>query len=179
MPDIETDAAVGRSKNNLMEAIADAFAQVMRGRSHHYSVTLIIDGYGFNGKEFTANVRVMMFDLDEDKHELYQQTEREQEKQAELANAMAIAFYHRVLFEPQDTVTEAVQHIAEHHIETEPTEMRVMTTPEIHDHLNRESKAMGIIQTSPPVHAAAHFPEPGLGSGQHGTGEGKGTDGVT
>lgn len=179
MPDIETDAAVGRSKNNLTEAIADAFAQVMRGRSHHYSLTLIIDGYGFDGKEFTANVRVILFDLDEDKRELYKQTEREHEKQEELANAMAVAFYPRALFEPNDDVTEIIHHIVEHQAEDEPVEMRVMTTPEIHDHLSRESKTLGMVQTPSPAQHTAHFPEPGLGSGQQGASEGKGTGAIT
>lgn len=175
MTQIEMEAATGRSKNNLMEAIADAFRQALAGRNHRYSITLIIDGYEFNGEEFRANVRIILYDLDEDKEELYRHIEEEHQKRVEeeMINEMYAAFYNRALFPEEDSVADQIKDAIDKLEETQPPQdVRVIATPEMHDRLEKETGYPLRYETARMPKPHTDLAEPALGPGGASSGKG-------
>ena len=139
--------ASGSSKNSLTEAIGNAVADILSGGNgdHKYSLTVIVDGYAYDGEEYHVTIRVVMFDLDEDREELYRELEKEREERAQaepdLANDMYAAFYNKDSFySDDDDVAEKIQDMMENQDDFNPPETTtVIASPGMHDQLERET----------------------------------------
>lgn len=146
---IETNDAAGHSKKSLGDAIANAIGTAMADfdGEHKMSLTVVIDGYEFDGQEYRVKVRVIVLDLtkaelEHTRHVVEdKEHEKEEELSRELVNEMTAAIYNKHSYDSQvDEFSHALHHYLDHielhHANIE--EFTLMAHPATHDHLNME-----------------------------------------
>jgi hypothetical protein len=162
----------GHSKHSLSEAIANAVGEAM-GELHgdgdnQISLTVIVDGYEFDGKEYRVSVRVMMIDYTASQHELYEHLNNDAPN---LANDMTAAIYAKRSFDAND---DRLAHEMEHYLEDTFMDdggidsFTLIAHPFTHNHLEMEAGYFERRDFHPQNDYKYDAPEPGLGGGASG-----------
>ena len=85
MSHIFIESGEGSSDRSLTAAIANAFGKALQshyfGGDHLCSTSIIIDGYDFDGKNYRVRVRVIIFDHELAKEDVYKEIEKTHEKE--------------------------------------------------------------------------------------------------
>ena len=176
MTHIFTEEAEVSSEDSLSAAVAKAFQSALKAcvqdGDHAMSLTVVIEGYHFDGKNYTVKLRVIVFDHELAKEELYEELEKEyrqrfQEEQ-KLMDHMHAAFYARPAYH-HDHVTEALEHSAENYGSLDHIDNVTFIAPQpFHDQMSRE---MGVDPDAKPAAPKPHvdIAEPALGPGSGGS----------
>lgn len=104
MTHIFSEEVEGTSDKSLSAAIASAIASALKGfdGDHKLSVTVIVIGYEFDGKEFHVKVSFQIMDYNLAQDDLYHMEEENREKRDHISEAMATSFvaanYHKDTF---------------------------------------------------------------------------------
>jgi len=162
----------GHSKNSLSEAIANAVGEAM-GELHgdgdsQISLTVVVDGYEFDGQQYHVNVRVMVLDYTASQHELY---EHLKDDAPDLANDMTAAIYGKSSF---DSDHDELVHEMEHKLEEnfmedgEINDFTLIAHPFTHNHLEMEAGYFERRDFHPQNDYKYDAPGPGLGGGASG-----------
>jgi F0F1-type ATP synthase epsilon subunit len=94
MVHIDTAKAEGTSKTSLTKAISAAIADILGGYKdvQKISITIIIDGYEFNGEEYVVKVRAIVANIDKDMEEAYHEKADDLEERLQAGDDMAHDF---------------------------------------------------------------------------------------
>lgn len=172
----ESDGVSGQSLSDAVaNAIQSAFKHNIKGGGHKFSLTVIIDGWSFDGKRYRVHLRVAMFDHDLAHEDIYHEIEKERARREQLnrdmANHLYAAIYHKHSFRSShDEFAEKLRDVLDIAHEG-PEYLTVVTDSKTHDHLMRE---VGYSPERKPVYPRAHtdLGEPSLGpGGGYGPGE--------
>lgn len=178
MSHIFMEESSGSSEHSLADAINNAIGMALQSRKsdgdHMRSLTVVVDGYEFDGKKYRVKLRVIILD-----HELaYEDHNREIEKMREhekepshisgvyLAAAHASHSYHSRHDHFAERLKEVLEHTEHRH---GIDEVRVVAPSEVHDHIERE---LGYAYTPQgPKYPKPHtdLAEPTLGPGSAGS----------
>jgi hypothetical protein len=169
---VDSTDASGRSKNSLNEAIANAVGEALRDVSgqgdNQISLTVVVDGYEFDGKEYRVNVRVMVLDHTARQHELYEQLK--EDKAPDLANDMTAAIYGKRAFdaEDDDLANDMQEYLDDTYLGYDDDRIShfvIMAHPMTHNHLEMEAGYFERRDPEPSPSRQYDAPEPSLGGG--------------
>ena len=168
---IDSTNTHGHSKNSLSEAIANAVGDalgVLRGDADsQVSLTVIVEGYQFDGTEYQVNVRVMILDYAKNQHEFYEHLKNDNNA-PDLANDMTAASYGKRAFDASNDqyANEMQEYLDDTYLgfnDDKISAFVIMAAPATHDHLEMEAGYFERREAHPKPEQQYDGPEPSFG----------------
>jgi hypothetical protein len=179
MSHIFIEEGQGTSDKSLSAALANAMGDALGYHKfdgdHQCTISVVIDGYFFDGKTYRVKLRVVIFDHELAQEDLYhavEQQHHDQEEQEKFMGAYYAATLHAHLFtHHRDHLSHELKDMFEHHLAPSAhiDGFTLVAPQEFHDIAAQE---LGYTPGAAPVYPKAHtdLSDPTLGAGYHGSG---------
>ena len=168
-----TEEGRGRSEKSLTAAIANAFGNALKnhdfGGDHLCTTSIVIDGYDYDGKTYFVRVRVIIFDHELAKEDVYKEIKKLQEeqdiKQHLIDDYHAAMLYAHRLGEQHHYMRDVINQLMEQHGGVEHIDSMSVIAP--HNVFQTMAHENGVDFDLQPIYRQAHvdMPTPTLGPG--------------
>lgn len=142
-------------KNAIIFAIRDAMGAAGVNGDHINSITVIVDGYDYDGEKYNVKVSISVLDFDMQREDIYHERSKELQERLENSEDMAQAFYSSSYgydygegydrgYNAEDPMEDLLENDADVIPDGDGNEDKRFTfiaSPEVHDQLGHEIMA--------------------------------------